>query len=167
MVGRMTGKLSVACAVALAVMLSGCGWGAGGDAARGIAGFLAAAHRGDQTAFEAGLDRRALRSDLHDQIAELGRGQALDVDGGPSEFMLDRRITPKAVLQAEAHTGYTAAAAPTAAQVKPLLRVHDGRHACLSAPGPEHCVLSFTREKGAWRLTAMLAADLRAAPARN
>ncbi len=161
MVTLMDRKLSVVAVVVFAAVLGGCGVGVRADASKGIARFLAAAHRGDRAAFEAALDREALRADLHDQVAALGRGSVLDIDGGPSEFALDRMISPKAFKLVEARTGQVLPIAPTAAQVAPLLKVRDRRHVCLATPGRDRCVLSFAREKGAWRLVGMQATDLR------
>ena len=108
------------------------------------------------------LDPDALRADLHDQITDLGRGKLLEVDGGPSEFTLDRRVTPRSVQLAAAHSGLDASAAPTPAQVAARLKIRDRAHACLAPAGQDRCVLSFSKRAGAWRLAGLQAADLRA-----
>lgn len=161
----------MAVAGVLALTLSGCGLGTRADAAGAIARFLDAVHRGDKTAFEAGLDRAALRADLRDQLADLGRSRAIEVDGGPSEFALDRMITPQAFKLVEARTGRPLPMAPTAAQVALLMKVRDRNHVCLADPGKARCRLAFTRENGVWRLVGMQATDLTIeiapAPAKN
>lgn len=161
MVRRMFRADFVAAACGLAVGLSGCDLGVRADASKDIAAFLTAAHRGDRQAFEAGLDRPALRSDLRDQVAELGRGSLLDVDGGPSEFALDRMISPGAFEIVEAQTGRVLPAAPTPAQVQLLMKVADRGHVCLRNPSRNQCVLNFAREKGRWRLVGMPATGLK------
>lgn len=153
-------KRSAVAATALFLVLGGCGLGARADAAQGIARFLDAARRGDRPAFEAALDRPALRADLRDQITDLGRGKLLDVDGGPSEFTLDRRVTPRSVQLAAAQAGLDPAVPPNAAQVAARLRVRGRAHACLIPPGQDRCVLTFSKRAGAWRLAGLQAADL-------
>src|SRR3569623_510929 len=114
MVRRMLrqGFLAALCGVALA--LAGCSLDAKGDAAKAVASFLAAAKADDTAAFEAALDRPALRIALRDQLAALARSSGLDVNGGPSEFAMDRMITPQLVRRAEAGAGLPDA--PTPAQ---------------------------------------------------
>jgi hypothetical protein len=158
MVRAMSSRVFAAAICALAVGLSGCNGKAGADAARGIARFLDAAHAGDRTAFEATIDRPALRADLHRQIVAMARGEGLDV-GGPSEFALDRRITPRAFRLTDG-TGQALSAAPTAAQVAPLTQVKDRDHACIRDLQRAHCLLSFEKQKGVWRLVGMPAGDL-------
>ena len=145
----------------LAMGLGGCNMGVRGDASKDIAAFLKAAHQGDRKAFEAGLDRPALRSDLGDQIADLGRSNVLVVDGGPSEFAIDRMISPKAFRLVEAQTGRALPEAPTPAQVQLLMKVIDRSHVCIRNPAKNHCVLQFAKKKGQWRLVGMPAIGLK------
>src|SRR5207253_1086966 len=99
----------------LALALAGCGVDVRADAAQGVARFLDAVRRDDRKAFEAAIDRPALRADLRDQLAQLGRAKGLDV-GGASEFALDRMISPEAFRLVEARTGQAMPVAPSAAQ---------------------------------------------------
>lgn len=161
MVARMSQDGLRFALLALALLLNGCGLDVRADAAKGIVSFLDAVHRGDRPAFEAALDRPALRADLRAQLVGLGRARALDVDGGPSEFALDRMITPRAIKLVEAHTGQAASRSPTAAQIAPTLKVADRRRVCVSDPGRGRCLLTFAKEKGAWRLVGMQATDLK------
>ena len=147
-------------ALALALALGGCGLDVRTDAAKGIVRILDAVHRGDRPAFEAALDRPALRADLRAQLVALGRARGLDVDGGPTEFALDRMITPRAVKLVEARTGQPASRSPTAAQIALTLKVADRRRVCVSDPGKARCLLTFAKEKGGWRLVGMQATDL-------
>jgi hypothetical protein len=171
MVRCMFRRGSGAAALILALTLGGCSLDTRADAAKGVARFLDAVHRGDRKAFEAAIDRPALRSDLRDQLADLARANGLDVEGGASDFALDRRINPEAFKLVEARTGAALPVAPTAAQVAVLMKVRDRSHVCLTAPGSAVCMLSFTREKGGWKLTGMQAHEMKIelapAPARR
>jgi hypothetical protein len=146
---------------ALALLLSACNIDVRADASQGIARFLEAVHRGDRQAFEAAIDRPALRADIRRQVVELGRASGLDVGEGPSEFALDRMITPDAFRVVQAQTGQAVPMAPTAAQVALLMKVRDKSHVCIDDPARHRCLLTFAKAKGAWRLVGMQATDLR------
>lgn len=161
MVRRMLRTGIRAAGLLLVLALAACSLDVRADAAKGVARFLDAVRIGDRKAFEASIDRTALRADLRDQLAELGRANGLDVEGGASEFALDRRITPEAFKVVEAKTGEVVPVAPTAAQVAVLMKVKDRAHVCLTNPGTSACVLSFTRQKGVWRLTGMQAHEMK------
>ncbi|MBS0334756.1 MAG: hypothetical protein JSS35_18450 [Proteobacteria bacterium] len=139
----------------ISLLLAGCGLGERGDASRAIARFLAAVDRGDRAAFEAGLDRKALRADLAEQMGELGRNRGLDIGEPPSEFVLDRMVSLPAVRQAAARTAPGWPAQPTAQQIVPHMKVRDFTHVCLEEQATKRCLLSFTKTAGAWRLSAM------------
>ena len=147
--------------LALALLLSACGLDVRADASQGIARFLDAVHRDDPTAFEAAIDRPALRADLRGQIAEVAKANGLDVGEGPSEFALDRRINPEAFRMVEAQTGEALPLAPTAAQVAVLMKVGDRRHVCLQDPARHRCLLSFAKQDKVWRLVGMQANGLK------
>jgi hypothetical protein len=151
--------------VAAAITLAGChGGGTAKDgAAESAARLLTAAVKDDRVAFEAQIDRRAVREDVRRQVTELARGSALDVDGGPSEFALDRMISPEAIKLVRAGTGEPLRAPPTAAQVAPLIRTVDRQHACLAGTGV--CLLTFAKAHGGWRLVGMKAMGVQIAVA--
>ena len=155
MVPGMFRRLTWAAAVLVALTFAGCSLDTRGDASRAIARFLDAARTGDHATFEAAIDRPALRSDLRDQLADLGRAKGLVVEGGASDFALDRRITPSAIKLVDEAAGREVSHPPTAAQVARQLIVRDRSHACLASPSKGPCVLSFVRRKGVWRLTGM------------
>lgn len=144
-----------------AVALAGCGAPPRG-AAESASRLLAAAHRGDRVAFEALIDRAAVRADIRRQVAELAQSSVLDVDGGPSEFALDRMISPQAFRLVDAGSGEALDAPPTPSQVAPLMRSIDAKHACLrDKRSPQDCLLTFEKGKGQWRLVGMRAMGLR------
>jgi hypothetical protein len=151
----------------ISLTLAGCGMNPSADGSRGIRAFLEAVRTGDSKAFEAAIDRPALRADLRDQLSDLGRARGLDV-GGASDFALDRRITPQAFHVVDARTGEPQAAPATLGQIANTMLIRDGRHVCLTdspapRPGPPTCLLSFTKRDGVWRLTGMPAHEVRIA----
>ena len=143
--------------------LSACGRSAPqGGAAETASRLLTAAYRGDSVAFEAEIDRAALREDVRRQVTRMAKGATLDVDGGPSEFALDRMISPAAFRLVQAGTGAALQAPPTPEQVAKLMRPVDSRHACLrDAAAPSDCLLTFAKTKTQWRLVGMKAMGLR------
>jgi len=144
---------------ALTLALSGCDLPVRARASRAIEGFLKAVHDDDRAAFEAAIDRAALRSDLRDQLIDMGRAKGIDVDGGPSDFALDRMISPRAFRLVEARSGQALSRAPSAAEIAILMQVRDRNHVCLGDPRQKRCLLSFARRKGVWRLVGMQATD--------
>jgi hypothetical protein len=159
--------LRVTLVLALAALgLSACNGAAPKAAAESASRLLAAAYNNDRVAFEAEIDRAAVRDDVRRQVSEMARATALDVDGGPSEFALDRMISPDAVRIVDKQ-GAPLTAAPTAQQVAPLTKVVDARHVCVRDAGsPQNCLLTFAKgtdaqAKGHWRLVGMRALDLR------
>jgi hypothetical protein len=157
--------LRPALVLALAALgLSGCNGAAPRGATESASRLLGAALKGDRVAFEAEIDRTAVREDVRRQVADMARAKALEVDGGPSEFALDRMISPDA-LRVVDPSGAPLAEPPTARQLAPLMKVIDRRHVCLrDAESPKNCVLTFAKTGqagGHWRLVGMRALDLR------
>ena len=145
-----------------ALGLVSCGGPAPQGAAETASRLLAAAYRGDRVAFEAEIDRAAVREDVRRQVTRLAKGATLDVDGGPSEFALDRMISPAAFRLVHAGSGEALRAPPTPAQVAKLMRTVDARHACLrDAESPNACLLTFAKDKKQWRLVGMKAMGLK------
>ncbi|WP_296595353.1 hypothetical protein [Phenylobacterium sp.] len=140
--------------------LAGCGGAAPKGAAETASRLLAAALKNDRVAFEAEIDRAAVREDVRRQVAEMARSSALDVDGGPSEFALDRMISPDAVRVVDAQ-GRRLTHAPSAGEVAPLMKPAAGSRVCLrDAQTRNDCLLTFAKEERRWRLVGMKARDL-------
>lgn len=152
--------------IVAAALLAGCGGPAPQGAAESASRLLAAAVAGDRVAFEAEIDRPAVRDDVRRQIAEVARGNVLEVEGGPSEFALDRMISPAAIRLVHAGTGQPLQAAPTVGQVSKLMRAADGGRACVEGRKGD-CLLTFAREKRHWRLVGMKAMDVEIEVARR
>jgi hypothetical protein len=147
----------VAALTALALSAGGCGARSPVKAATAdVTALLAAARAADAQAFEAHLDRAAVRGDLREQIMGLARAEGLVVDGGPSDFALDRRISPHAFEFVALGGREPLAAPPTPAQVRLLLKPLDRSHVCVHDLTPKQaCVLTFAREAAGWRLVGM------------
>jgi hypothetical protein len=142
--------------------LAGCGDSAPRGAAESAARLLAATVKGDRVAFEAEIDRPAVRDDVRRQMSEVARSKVLDVEGGPSEFALDRMIGPDAVHLVRAGFSQPLTTAPGVDQIAGQMKAIDGNRACLAdARAPGRCLLTFARVKGGWRLVGMQASDLR------
>jgi hypothetical protein len=145
----------------IALGLSGCGGAAPQGAAESASRLLAAAVKGDRVAFEAEIDRAAVREDVRRQVTELAKATSLDVEGGPSEFALDRMISPAAVRLVRAGSGEALRVAPSAGQLARMIKPVDGSHACLSDAGAHGgCLLTFGKDRRQWRLVGMKATGL-------
>ena len=119
---------------------------------------MAAAIAGDRVAFEAEIDRGAVRDDLRRQLVALGQQQGVEVAGGPSDFALDRMIGPRAFRLVRADTGEAIVAAPSPGELAKRLRSLGNKRACLPAPqAADRCLLTFAKVKDGWRLVGMQA----------
>jgi hypothetical protein len=149
----------------LALVGAGLSLSACGNPVKGVAeaaqGLLTAIQSGDRQAFEAHLDRPAIRSGLRSQMESVARQNTLDVPGGPSDFALDRMIGPEAFRLVRAKDAQPLPAAPSKAQVTALIKPIDKAHACVHDLTPEQrCVLTFAKEKPGWKLVAMPVPDI-------
>jgi hypothetical protein len=154
-------KCSAVALAVLTVALCGCDIGVRADASKAVERFLTAVHNDDPTAFEAVIDRKALRADLRDQLTDLARAKGVMVDGGPSDFALDRMISPAAFRLVEANTGQAVSTAPNPAEIALMMQVRDKAHVCVGDAGKPRCPLSFAKRDGVWRLVGMQATDLK------
>ncbi len=149
-------------AVAALAALGGCGRSVPKDAVAGAEQLFAAVVARDRVAFEAAVDRRAVREDLRGQLVAVARRQGLEVDGGPSEFALDRMIGPDAFRLVDAE-GQRVSEPPSAQQIAGMMKVEAKGRVCVQDQA-EHCLLSFARQQGEegarWRLVSMPAQDL-------
>jgi hypothetical protein len=143
---------------ALALPLSACGGAAPKGAAETASRLLAAAMMNDRVAFEAEIDRDALRDDMRRQVIAMAKTKSLDVEGGPSEFALDRMISPDAIRLVDAK-GQRLTEAPEAGDVRDMLKPVDDDHVCLRQ-GDAECLLTFGKGKDGWRLVGMKARDM-------
>lgn len=163
MVRRMYRWVRATALVAVISGIAGCGGKEkASDATSAAQALLAAAQTGDAKAFEAHLDRPALRADLRGQLQAVAQANGLDVAGGAADFALDRMIAPEAFHLVRSQDGAQLTTPPTAAQVAPLMTRLGQDRACLhDLAAPQRCLLTFTRHDKDWRLVAMPATDLR------
>jgi len=161
MVGAMQIRIPLAVLSVLALALGACTGGAKTEASKDVAGFLDAVRRGDRAAFDAGVNRVEVRSDLREQVKELARLKGVEVDGGPSEFAIDRMIAPEAFHLVDARTGQPLTAAPTAGQVAAMLKERNSTRVCLDDATTHACRITFAKRDGGWKLVGMPATDLK------
>lgn len=141
--------------------LCGCGGSAPKGAVEAAQRLTVAALQNDRVAFEAEIDRPAVRDDVRRQLAAMAKDKSLDVEGGPSEFALDRMIGPDAVRLVDP-AGHAATVAPSAEALARQMRTQESGQVCLQdAARPDSCLLTFAKAKGSWRLVGMQASDIR------
>ncbi|MCR5874036.1 hypothetical protein LRS10_07550 [Phenylobacterium sp. J426] len=133
---------------ALALGLAGCDGRARTDAAATAERLLKAVETGDRVAFEAEIDRSAVREDVRRQMVDWARERGLEVEGGPSEFALDRMISPEAVRVVRADGGEP---------LKDRMKVEDGKVCLPSDADARRCLLTFGKSEKRWRLVGMQA----------
>ena len=156
--------LTRALAAALAgLALAGCTAGVKKDAAEDVRAFLAAAETGHEEAFEARIDRKAVRADLKAQLLKLPEVRALEDQLGDQtgDVAVDRMISPQAFKLVRSGEGKDLPIAPTAEEVQPLLKVIDRRHVCVhDLQVADRCLLTFEKQGRRWKLVGMHASDL-------
>ncbi len=157
MVRPMYRKLRVAAAVALALAAQGCGRKPENRAETGaVQALLASSLSHDGKAFEAVLDRQAVRADLRRQLMQVAEANALAVEGGPSDAALDRMITPHALQLVQADTGAPLRTPPSKAQAAALLKQAGKDRVCVhDQTERQACLLTFAKAKAGWRLVGM------------
>jgi hypothetical protein len=149
--------------VALAVlMLSACATVERFDAAGDVHAFLIAIRDGDHAAFEAHVDRHALKDQLRARVmaAMLKRQDAVGALGaalaGPLvDVAVDQLVQPTVFLAIAEANGYAPSRPiPGRAALAGALRQIDPDRVCLTVKRGGDCVLDFRDEGGTWRLTA-------------
>jgi hypothetical protein len=152
--------IRIAAVATAAVALTACHKRPDADPVAAAQGLLSAVQKGDAQAFEAHLDRPAIRANLRQQMTRMARSEGLDL-GGPADPALDRMIGMEKLEVVQAKSGAPLAAPPSKAQVAPLMKHLGGARACLHDLSPDQrCLLTFEREKPGWKLVAMPPAEL-------
>jgi hypothetical protein len=144
---------------ALLLLLAACGGDPRAKATEDVGRFLKAVAEDDRATFDTLVDRPAVRADLRRQIASVARAEGVEIEGGPSDFALDRMVAPATLRLVEAGEGRVEP--PAAKTLAATLKVLDGHSVCLPASDqPDRCLLTFRRtKKSPFRLTAMQAAE--------
>jgi hypothetical protein len=151
-----------------ALGLAGCGQVAQRyQAAQDIHAFFAAVESGDKAAFDAHIDRPALRKELRSGIgraigAKVGvSGEAADVlndllGSSSADQAMDRMISPESFRIVWQNSKIPIKTAPSAWQIAPMLKMVPPDQACLTKrPGSDDCVMTFRDEGGTWKLTGI------------
>jgi hypothetical protein len=141
---------------ALAAALAGCGRKPPeAQAASAAHDLLAAVWSNDAAAFEAQIDRPAVRQDLRRQLAQVAQASMLSVEGGASDAVLDRMISPQAFRLADP-AGAPLAAAPSEDQLRQLISPIGKDRACMHRTADlTACLLTFSRGDHGWKLVGM------------
>ena len=148
-------------AVSAAIALCGCATADRLGAANDVHALLISIRDNDQAAFDAHVDREALKAQLKVQIDQrLGKNEKVrDLARllGPSviDFADQALLQPGTFRVVAEQYGYTPAqkipsSIAIAGALKPL---PDGR-VCATKTKNGPCVLTFTKEQGAWKLTS-------------
>ena len=149
------------------------------SAAHDIHAFFAAVESGDRQAFDAHIDRPAVRRQLRAGIGQAigekvgASGAAADVlsdllGSDSADQALDRMISPESFRIVWRNSGIPIQTAPSAWQIAPMLKMIPPDRACVTkAPGSGACVMSFRDEDGTWKLIAIDMGSARAGVERS
>jgi hypothetical protein len=149
-------------AAALAILVAGCG-DVRKDAAPAVRGFLEAADGAEPMVFEAHIDRVALRSDLKGQLMGLPEVRLLydQLGDATGDVAVDRMISPGSFQAFRTELRLPKKAADK--EIAERLKVLGPNRVCLPDDADDgKCLLTFTRQGRAWKLTGLHAPDLRA-----
>ena len=158
-------KLFRLAAVALlAAALSSCAETTKFDAAGDVHAFLISIRDGDKAAFNAHVDRAALKVQIRARVmAEAAKRQdrageagvlAVLLGGPLMDRLSDRLIQPDVFRAVADYLGYRAdTPIPGRILIAQGLRSIDGDHVCAAKSKSGPCILTFRNEDGVWRLT--------------
>ena len=129
------------------------------DAAADVHALLLAIRDNDQAAFDAHVDRAALKQEIQAKLAtEVGKDKRL----GPlaafapalAEFAGETLVQPEVFKAVAAHYGYTPQTKiPGPVGISSVLKqLPDGR-VCATRKKDGPCLLTFTKIEGTWKLT--------------
>jgi hypothetical protein len=157
-----------ACLIGALVMLSACTATAPLSAAGDVHAFLVSIRDDDKAAFNAHVDRKALKAQLRDKLAaDAARRDpalgALAVALGPPliDVAVDKLVQPEFFRETAEVLGYSPdKPLPSSLAIAEALRPIDGDHVCVTRKKDAPCIFIFTDEDGVWRLTGIEAADL-------
>jgi len=146
----------------LAIALSACATVTRYDAAGDIHALLVAIRDDDRQAFDAHVDRPALKAQMKSRLtaAAIQRGGALggalaQMLGGVSDAVVDAALQPqvfRAVVEAK---GYKPSQPlPSRVAITSSLRYLEGDRVCVVDKKDGPCLLVFANEAGTWRLIA-------------
>jgi hypothetical protein len=134
------------------------------DAAQDIHAFLVAVKEKDRSAFDAHVDREALKADLQRQFqAQAGQGDAAAVLLGSDAggVLLDRLIAPETFNFAMQKAAPTLQRTPTAPEIAASLKTVAKDRVCLPSGGRDGpCAITFARQGDDWKLVSIAAGGI-------
>ena len=159
----MGSRTWTAMAAGVAIGLAGCG-APPRDAVRDVSAFLQAAQGDDPMAFEAHIDRPAVRADLKGQLMAAPAVRALRDQLGPTvgDVAIDRMLSPTPFRRMQAVAEGLPAAGDLDA-IRARLKLMGPGRACLQARHDARCLLTFVRQERSWKLVGLRAPDIVAA----
>jgi Protein of unknown function (DUF2939) len=148
--------------IALAILAQACAGATQISAGSDIHAFLLSIRDDDQAAFDAHIDRPALKRQLRAKlIVDASRrsddlGALAAVVGRPLvDFAVDNLVQPEVFRAAAAEFGYSPdRPIPSTLVIAEAIRPIDDDHVCVPRKRDGPCVFDFTNEGGVWRLTA-------------
>lgn len=147
-------------AAAAVLLLAGCATAEKLDAANDVHKLLLSIRDNDQAAFEAHVDREALKDVIAERVAaEAGKdtrygGLAAVFAPALADFAGDTLIQPHVFKAVAAQYGYTAdTSTPGPVAISGALKTLPDGRVCATRKKDGPCLLVFTKEQGTWKLT--------------
>jgi hypothetical protein len=148
--------------VACVALLGACASTARLSAAGDIHAFLVSIRDDDKTAFNAHVDRPALKAQLRDKLVadaarrDAGLGALAAALGPPLvDVAVDKLVQPEIFREVAEELGYAAdKPLPGSLAIAEALRPIDDTHVCVVRKKDAPCIFVFADEGGVWRLTA-------------
>jgi hypothetical protein len=147
---------------ALVLMLQACAATTDLSAASDIHAFLLSIRDGDEAAFDAHVDRPALKAQLAARLEVDAARQGGDLGALAAAFgrplidiAVDQLVRPQVFRAAAAELGYSPdRPIPGTLVIAQALKPIDQSHVCVVQKHGGPCLFDFTDEGGVWRLTA-------------
>ena len=160
--------LRIALVGVLGLALGGCDAAVRLAAAKDVRVFFAAVQADDHAAFDAHVDRPAIRADMRRQLTTLASGEGfgpgeLDqvLGGRMADSLIDRMIQPESFRIVWLRSGMPGKAAPNAVQIAVMLRMIGADRACMhNLRTPDRCIMTFRDEAGTWKLVGVQAGNI-------
>ncbi len=148
--------------LALFLVLSACATATRYDAAGDIHALLVAIRDNDRQAFDAHVDRPALKAQMKSRLTAtmVQRGGAFggalaQMLGGVSDALVDAAVQPQVFLAVAEAKGYRPSKPlPGRVAITSSLRYLEGDRVCVTDKKDGPCLLVFRNEAGTWRLIA-------------
>ena len=155
-------RVRLAVVIALAILAQACAATTQLSAGSDVHAFLVSIRDDDQAAFDAHVDRAALKAQLHAKlIADAtrrsnGLGALAAAIGQPLvDFAVDQLVQPEVFRAAAAEFGYSPdRPIPNTLVIAQALRPIDADHVCVVKKHDGPCIFDFVNEGGTWRLAA-------------